>query len=88
MSGEVGQARLGAAMFARKTGTAILPIGIVGTSTALRRGSWFPKPTKVKIRIGKPLMFDRINGNDRVEKADLQAITTKCMAAVSELVKS
>lgn len=86
--GTLQQARLGAAMYARKTGVPVLPVGIVGSANALKRGSWLIKPTKVKIRIGKPLIFDDKKGDaKKVEKAELQDITQEIMKAISELAK-
>lgn len=85
--GSLQQARLGAAMFARRTGAPVLPVGIVGSERALRRGSWLIRPVKIKIRIGKPLIFEKKKGDAKIEKSDLQDITNDLMKAIAELTK-
>lgn len=85
--GTLQQARLGAAMFARKTGVPVLPLGITGSVNALKRGSWLIKPTKIKIRIGKPLIFSNGKGDAKVKKTELQDITNELMKSISELIE-
>jgi acyl carrier protein len=46
---------LGAFVVAAQTGTPVIPIGIRGTRSILRAGSWFPQRGSVSMDIGPPL---------------------------------
>ena len=54
-SGKLRKFRRGAALLALKTGRPIVPCAILGAFEALPVTEYFPKPVKIKIKIGKPI---------------------------------
>lgn len=58
--GKVGEAKDGVAILALVTGIPVIPIGIDGTYEALPRKAKFIKPAKVTLKIGKPLIFNKV----------------------------
>lgn len=60
-------AQPGIGMIAAKTGAPVLPVRISGSFEALPRGAGFPKPARIEITIGPPLMpplLERMERND------------------------
>jgi 1-acyl-sn-glycerol-3-phosphate acyltransferase len=65
--GKTGMARL-----ALESGVPVIPVAMIGTAKMNPIGSKLPRPTKVGVRIGKPLDFSRYEGmagNRFVERA-------------------
>jgi cytidylate kinase len=60
----------------RNIRTVLLPVRIRGTERALCRGSWFIKPCKVTVRIGRPIFPENLNLSDHygVAKAVMSEI--------------
>jgi 1-acyl-sn-glycerol-3-phosphate acyltransferase len=85
--GSLLQAHFGAAMYTRKTGVPVLPVGIIGSAKAMKPGSKLIRPVKIKIRIGKPLIFNDGKGDVKVEKAELEKITEVLMNEIAQLVQ-
>lgn len=52
--GQLGEFRRGAALLALKSGRPIVPCAIIGTHEAWSRKQKFPKPCKIRVKIGKP----------------------------------
>jgi 1-acyl-sn-glycerol-3-phosphate acyltransferase len=47
--------RMGAFIVAAQAGVPVVPIGIRGTRSLLRKGQWFPRRATVRVSIGAPL---------------------------------
>ncbi len=56
--GSLGKAKRGVGRLALETGVPVVPIAVLGTENA-RRG-WKIRPAKVKVRLGRPLTFPRV----------------------------
>ena len=56
--GTLGSPRRGVGRLALETGAPVVPVAIIGTE-AVRRG-WRIRPHKVRVRIGRPLTFPRV----------------------------
>jgi 1-acyl-sn-glycerol-3-phosphate acyltransferase len=57
--GTIGEAKEGVAVIALATGYPVVPVGISGTFEALRRKTKIIKPSKVRLKCGTPLEFER-----------------------------
>ncbi|MFZ2057385.1 MAG: lysophospholipid acyltransferase family protein [Acidimicrobiales bacterium] len=53
---EVHELKDGVAYLSLRTGVPVVPIGIGGSERAMPRGSSFPRPTRVNIVIGQPIL--------------------------------
>ncbi len=58
--GERLRARTGFVRLAQLTGAPVVPVAIWGTDRVLPPGAWFPRPAKVRVRVGKPIRLDKI----------------------------
>ncbi len=56
--GALGQPKRGVGRLALETGAPIVPVAVIGTE-AIRRG-WRIRPHKVRLRVGRPLRFPRV----------------------------
>src|SRR5215210_5346847 len=56
--GALGRPRRGVGRLALETGAPVVPVAVIGTE-AVRRG-WRIRPHKVRIRVGRPLTFPRV----------------------------
>jgi 1-acyl-sn-glycerol-3-phosphate acyltransferase len=54
-SGRLLPFKRGAFVLARKSGVPVVPVAIDGTSGIMRRGGFLIRPSKVRIKIGRPL---------------------------------
>ncbi|MCX7044517.1 MAG: MFS transporter [Candidatus Sumerlaeota bacterium] len=77
--GKLGPAKGGIGLIASKSGAPILPIALVGAFDVLPRHGRFPRPAKVRIRIGKPI---DPRGKDR------EQITQEVMEAIADLMNA
>ncbi len=55
----------GAAFVALRTGATIVPLGIGGSDRAMPKGSVFPRPTRVRVVVGDPLVPSSSRGLGR-----------------------
>lgn len=78
--GRLHEPKLGAALVAAKTQTPLLPVSIWGTDKILPRGAKFPRPAPVTVRIGKLIPPPK-----STDRAELEAVTRDCAAAVMAL---
>ena len=56
--GALGRPRRGVGRLALETGVPVVPVAVIGTE-AIRRG-WRIRPHKIRLRVGKPLTFPRV----------------------------
>lgn len=72
--------KVGAAMIAAKANVPLLPVSLWGTQKIIQPGSAIPHPVPVTIRIG-----DVIDPPASTKRADLEAVTQQCAAAIHQL---
>ncbi len=61
--GALGRPRRGVGRLALETGVPVVPVAIIGTES-IRRG-WRIRPHKVRVRVGRPLTFPRVQAPSR-----------------------
>ena len=72
--------KLGAAWIAAKAKVPLLPVSLWGTEKILTKGSSFPEPVPLTVRIG-----DAIAPPSTTKKEDLQAVTEQCATVINSL---
>jgi 1-acyl-sn-glycerol-3-phosphate acyltransferase len=60
--GRLYRGRAGLGWLALNTGAPVLPVAMVGTRKMLPPGAPLPRPTRIEIKIGKPLEFSHLAG--------------------------
>jgi 1-acyl-sn-glycerol-3-phosphate acyltransferase len=66
----------GAAFLAARTGAAIVPIGIAGTTESLPKGSKLPRPVKVHVVVGDALVVPRREGV-RIPRREVRELSSR-----------
>jgi 1-acyl-sn-glycerol-3-phosphate acyltransferase len=84
MDGSVGQFKGGVLKLAFGSGVPVLPVAISGAFGILRRFTWQVNPSRVYIKIGKPIHFDKM---DDVPNEVLNAAISTVQNAVAEMYK-
>jgi len=82
--GKLQEAKTGTAFIALKTGTPVIPAAIIGNFRAYSRHHKIPRPYKVVVRYGKPIMFGK---GDDFNKDDLREATQVIMEEIRRLLK-
>ena len=86
IDGELQKAKLGAAKLALRARVPVLPFGIIGSREAFPKGTYFPKIRRVvKVKIGKPIFFDRYYGKQDDIKV-LSKVTNIIMNEIGKLI--
>lgn len=83
--GRLQRGRSGASVLALQTGASVLPVGILGTHQALGKGMRWIKPTKVRVRFGKPIHVEKI-AEDPVSRERSQELTARIMKEIEALL--
>ncbi len=78
--GRVTEPKLGAAMIAAKAQVPLLPVSLWGTHAIFRKGSAFPYPVPVTVRVG-----DLISPPASTERGELETVTQQCADAINAL---
>jgi 1-acyl-sn-glycerol-3-phosphate acyltransferase len=65
--GTVGEFRSGVEFLVRRTGAAVVPIGLQGAARAFPRGAWLPRPVKLVVRYGEVWPAERVLAPGGVE---------------------
>jgi 1-acyl-sn-glycerol-3-phosphate acyltransferase len=85
--GELRAPREGAALLAKMSGAAVVPAGIQGAYESMPRGRFWPRPRKIRVRLGAPLRFPVSDGRDRqAEREALKRFSVEIMEAIRTLV--
>lgn len=58
--GAVGPFRGGLELLVRRSGAAVIPVGLCGAHRVLPRGALLPRPRKVIVRVGQPWPAERV----------------------------
>jgi 1-acyl-sn-glycerol-3-phosphate acyltransferase len=64
---EPGELRPGVALLARRSGCPVVPVHICGSATAWPRGRRLPRPSRVRVRVGPPIVAEA-RGRDCTER--------------------
>ncbi|MFP3906331.1 MAG: lysophospholipid acyltransferase family protein [Acidimicrobiales bacterium] len=65
----------GPAFLACRTGVPIIPVGIGGSEAAMGKGEKLPKPRKISLVFGAPLLPPERSGTGRASRREVQALT-------------
>jgi 1-acyl-sn-glycerol-3-phosphate acyltransferase len=76
--GPLGEPRRGVGRLALETGAPVAPVAVIGTED-VRRG-WRIRPRKVRIRVGRPLLFPTV---ERCSPSLARGVTERIWACVS-----
>ena len=76
---KIADPKLGAAWIAAKAQVPLLPISLWGTEKILTKGSVFPKPVPITVRIGEIIPPPSSN------KIELQQVTQQCARIINEM---
>lgn len=60
VAGQRNRPRTGFVRMAQLTGCPVVPVAIYGTDRVLPPGAWFPRPTKVRVKVGAPIKLEKI----------------------------
>lgn len=75
----------GPAYIASRAQIPIVPVGLGGTERALGKGARFPRPTKITMVIGQPIMPEPPNESGRVPRREVRELTERLGDAIQEL---
>jgi 1-acyl-sn-glycerol-3-phosphate acyltransferase len=81
--GRLYRGRAGLGWLALNTGAPVIPVAMLGTRKMLPPGAPLPRPTKIEVKIGKPLDFGHLVG-DPPAKAR-RVIADEVMRAIADL---
>jgi 1-acyl-sn-glycerol-3-phosphate acyltransferase len=84
-TGHLREGKPGAALLAMRSGAPLVPAGISGTQRIFPKGAWFPRASKVRIRIGEPFTLPH-QPSGRLDRAALAAGTERIMSAIEQLL--
>lgn len=60
VAGQRNRPRTGFVRMAQLTGCPVVPVAIYGTDRVLPPGAWFPRPTKVRVKVGAPITLEKV----------------------------
>ena len=81
--GRLYRGRSGIGWLAMNSGFPVIPVAMMGTRKMLPPGAPLPRPTKVEIRIGKPLEFGHLAGEPPARAR--RFVADEVMRAIGEL---
>ena len=81
--GRLYRGRSGLGYLALNSGAPVIPVAMMGTRKMLPPGAPLPRPTRIEIRIGKPLEFGHLAGQPPARAR--RAVGDEVMAAIGKL---
>jgi 1-acyl-sn-glycerol-3-phosphate acyltransferase len=81
--GRLYRGRSGIGWLALNSGAPIIPVAMIGTRKMLPPGAPLPRPTKVEVRLGKPLEFGHLIGEPPAKARRI--VADEVMQAIREL---
>jgi 1-acyl-sn-glycerol-3-phosphate acyltransferase len=81
--GRLYRGRAGLGWLALNTGVPVIPVAMHGTRTMLPPGSPLPRPTRIEVRIGKPMDFGHLAGDPPARAR--RVIAEETMKAIGDL---
>ncbi len=82
--GELGEFKTGAVRLAIEMQVPIVPMGIVGSRHALKKGNLVMKPTQVIVRVGDPIYYNDYSF-DSISYQDIRRLTDELRNTIWEL---
>jgi len=88
--GRLQPARSGLGLTVIKSNAPVVPVRVFGTFEAFNRFMRFPRPRRVTVKFGQPMMFERLRGEagscsrDRLKEI-YQQVADEMMAAIAQL---
>jgi 1-acyl-sn-glycerol-3-phosphate acyltransferase len=91
--GELQPARAGVGLTVIKSQAPVVPVRVFGTLKALSRGQVWPRPCRVSVKYGKPMMFEELRAEAKTcskprLKEIYQQVADEIMAAIAKLEPS
>ena len=86
INGKKRRPRTGFVRMAQIIGCPVVPVAIYGTDRVLPPNAWFPKPTKIVVKVGKPIYLEKIEINEDAKQL-LQEQADRVLAIVYQLVE-
>jgi 1-acyl-sn-glycerol-3-phosphate acyltransferase len=84
VEGRLGEGKPGAGMLAVLSGAPVVPVCVSGTARALPPGRALPRPTRVSVTFGPPLVFKAVGDERRKER--YREATEEMMRAIAQLM--
>jgi 1-acyl-sn-glycerol-3-phosphate acyltransferase len=81
--GRLYRGRSGIGWLALNSGAPVIPVAMMGTRRMLPPGAPLPRPTRIEIRIGKPLEFGHLAGEPPAKAR--RVVADEVMRAIGEL---
>ena len=81
--GRLYRGRSGIGWLALNSGAPVIPVAMMGTRKMLPPGAPVPRPTRIEIRIGKPLEFGHLAGEPQARAR--RVVADEVMQAIREL---
>ena len=81
--GRLYRGRSGIGYLALNSGAPVIPVAMMGTRKMLPPGAPLPRPSRIEIRIGKPLEFGHLAGDPPARAR--RAVADEVMRAIGEL---
>lgn len=81
--GRLYRGRSGIGYLALNSGAPVIPVAMIGTRKMLPPGAPVPRPTRIEIRIGKPLEFGHLTGEPPARAR--RSVADEVMRAIAEL---
>jgi 1-acyl-sn-glycerol-3-phosphate acyltransferase len=81
--GRLYRGRSGIGWLAMNSGAPVIPVAMMGTRKMLPPGAPLPRPTKVEVRLGKPLEFGHLAGEPPAKARRI--VADEVMQAIREL---
>ncbi|MDZ7677296.1 MAG: lysophospholipid acyltransferase family protein [Acidimicrobiales bacterium] len=75
----------GPAFLACRTGVPIIPVGIGGSEVAMGKGAKLPKPRKITLVFGAPLLPPERSGTGRATRREVQTLTATLHGQVQQV---
>ena len=75
----------GAAYIAIKAGVPIIPIGISGSDRAMAKGVKVPRPKRVVMMVGDPILNATVEGDGRISRSKIKELTLKLQDDLQEV---
>jgi len=82
--GRLYRGRPGVGFLALNSGAPVIPVAMIGTDHILPPGHQVPRPGKIEIRIGEPLVFAELRGQPAGAR-QRRAVTDEVMQAIQKL---
>ena len=82
--GRLYRGRTGVGWLALHSGVPVIPVAMIGTERILPPGRRLPRPGRIKIRVGQPLLFDEY-ADQPAGARQRRAVTDRVMEAIREL---